>query len=641
MKVKVADSKLLILFAIFISVVVYMTITSIGLIDNTTASFIGDMQSEDIVFQLLDDINLLKETTNAIAEDKDIIEALQFIDENGYTDEYAQILRDNIQNFSHIMANLSFVDTITIISPSSNIIVSESGVLENYDVYSRDWFDTHMLFNSQATLTDVYDDIMTGKKASSIIRVVSDPSSGEALGFVLLDIFLDDLILNIKDNYRIADIEALISYPSGSIYSYQDELIFSDNQDIDYKAIYTDKNISFIEYFDADTHLVLAVDLDSIKQNEFVADNSSYVISRIVGLTLAITIIIIIVLLVLLKPIFSAITSLVHIIEELGEDYPEYNMGISKVGEMAKFVENSLPKKIKYLIYYDELTGLPNRKMFKILYKKFAVTQEPFAIILLDVKNFKGINDNCGDEIGDLVLIEIGRQLTGAVGGTDGVAIRYSGDEFIIIIEHDQIDNNVGEFYETKILPRFSQPLQYNDSKPIQVEFNAVAVVNPIHCGTEEDMITKIYVMLRECKELNTQRLFVFSNDVYSIYVNEERIKESLKLAIEQEEFVINYQPIVDGAKVVRKAEALVRWFSKDLGFVPPNKFIYVAEQTRMIIDLGYWIIERVAKDLQTLFKVNKPLQISINISPIQLMNLFLCVYCRTSHSYCVSVFPL
>ncbi|OON91194.1 MAG: hypothetical protein ATN34_00345 [Epulopiscium sp. Nele67-Bin002] len=370
---------------------------------------------------------------------------------------------------------------------------------------------------------------------------------------------------------------------------------------------------------DNDIELTLLADLASIKENEYVAQNSEYVVHRILLLTFSITVIILIVLTVLLRPVFSAINSLMNIIAELGEDYPEFT-GISQVEVMAKFIEQSLPKKIKYLIYYDELTGLPNRKMFKSLYRTFTNSNSTFVIMLMDIKNFKGINDSCGDEIGDKVLIDIGEKLTSALSGTDGTVVRYSGDEFIIIVNNEQVGNNIGEFFENEIFPKFEEPFIYPDKKPLQISFNSVAILSPLECGSEDDMITKIYVMLRKCKELNTSRLLLFNNAVYSIYVNEERIKASLKGAIEDEEFVVNYQPIVDGNKKVHKAEALIRWFSKDLGFIPPDKFISVAEQTRLIINLGDWIIERVAKDLKTLFERGCPVQISINISPIQIM---------------------
>ncbi|OON91294.1 MAG: hypothetical protein ATN33_01485 [Epulopiscium sp. Nele67-Bin001] len=621
MKMKLGDAKLLLLGALFILVVIYMTITSIALIDNTTASFISDMQGDDIIFQFLDDLELLKDTGDVLASSDVIIKASQNISQGIDVEENAQILMENISNYISIMTNLSFIRSISISNIQEEIIVTDVLFVENYQVLERPWVEEWMLSADRSALTNVYGNDAGDMLTSSVVKFIVDPDTGEALGAVLLNISLEDFIRKLEADYRIADIDIFLEHTNGIIYSFNDEILWTADIGVDFEAHYNSNDFSMLAYSfeDNDIELTLLADLASIKENEYVAQNSEYVVHRILLLTFSITVIILIVLAVLLRPVFSAINSLMNIIAELGEDYPEFT-GISQVEVMAKFIEQSLPKKIKYLIYYDELTGLPNRKMFKSLYRTFTNSNSTFVIMLMDIKNFKGINDSCGDEIGDKVLIDIGEKLTSALSGTDGTVVRYSGDEFIIIVNNEQVGNNIGEFFENEIFPKFEEPFIYPDKKPLQISFNSVAILSPLECGSEDDMITKIYVMLRKCKELNTSRLLLFNNAVYSIYVNEERIKASLKGAIEDEEFVVNYQPIVDGNKKVHKAEALIRWFSKDLGFIPPDKFISVAEQTRLIINLGDWIIERVAKDLKTLFERGCPVQISINISPIQIM---------------------
>ncbi|OOB76864.1 MAG: hypothetical protein BEN19_03670 [Epulopiscium sp. Nuni2H_MBin003] len=621
MKVKVVDSKILGLGIVFIAVVAYMTIASIGLMNKNTAVFISEMQTSDLIVQFDENLELLKSVSESLAENKIIIDIMQKANTYDYTQIDIQLLSDSLQSYYNILDDFSFVRSVSIINMQHNFIVSNEVFVTNYSIEERPWYYPEIFEEDEPIITEIYENVSTNSLTSSIVNFIVDPDTNQKIGIILINISPDDVFYRFQDEYRIADVNIFATYDGGHVALVDNKFITGDAANIDAYEKYAKQNVNIVNYkllenFD----VTMAIDLDSLNDNPYVVSNSNYVITKIILLTLSITIVIVICLIILLKPVFSAIGSLVHIIEELGEDYPEYNMQISKVAEMAKFVEHSLPKKIKYLIYYDELTGLPNRKMFKTLYRAFINTNQPFVIMLLDIKNFKGINDACGDEVGDQVLIDIGQKLTTALSNTEGAVIRYSGDEFIVLVQTNQIDNNIGEFFEKYILPEFDKPFVYEDKKPIAVEFNSVAVVNPTHCGTEEDMITKVYVMLKQCKELNTQRLFLFDNDVYSIYVNEERIKKSLKDAIKNEEFVVNYQPIVDANKQVQKAEALIRWFSKDLGFIPPNKFIYVAEQSRLIIDLGNWIIERVAKDLKTLQDEGRAVQISINISPIQIM---------------------
>ncbi|OOB78658.1 MAG: hypothetical protein BEN18_06575 [Epulopiscium sp. Nuni2H_MBin001] len=626
MKIKLLDARLLILGAVFFVVVFYMTVTSIDLIDENTAYFVSDMQAVDIMAQFSEDIKLLKDTANAVAADKDIISALQSAaEEGGYNDEILNDLNDNINNFIHIMGNLTFVDRIIVTSLDGEFAYSSySGLLKNFITQEREWFEDSMLDKTYPVIATPYANLTTGEITASIVKVVHDPVTGEPLGCVILNMFMSSLIREIQEAYRIAETDIFIRYDGNVTYSYGGNFVTNvQAEDVDFDVLYKDANfnvILFDDVFESELDVALAVNLDTIKHNEYVSSNSQFVINQIIILTIGIAIVIGVGLVIILRPVFSAISSLIHIIEELGEDYPEYNMGISKVAEMAEFIEQSLPKKIKYLIYYDELTGLPNRKMFKTLYRTFSNKGNPFVVMLLDVRNFKGINDACGDHTGDKVLIQIGEYLNQSVEHTDGTAIRYSGDEFLIIVPINQINNNIGKFYEESILSKFEEPFQYPDKKPILIEFNSAAICNPEQCGNEDDMITKIYVMIKKSKDLNMSQLLLFDNDIYSVYVNEEKIKETLKTAIDSEEFVLNYQPIIDPNKNVVKAEALVRWFSKELGFVPPNQFIYIAEQSRLIIDLSNWIMERVAKDLSSLIATGKTMQISINISPIHIM---------------------
>ncbi len=106
MKIKLADSKLVALGVVFVCVVLYMTITSISLIDNSTAHFIGDMQSEDTVTKFQNDITLLLDTADALSGDKEILEALQYANDFGYNDELGEVMLSSIFNFTHLRLHL-------------------------------------------------------------------------------------------------------------------------------------------------------------------------------------------------------------------------------------------------------------------------------------------------------------------------------------------------------------------------------------------------------------------------------------------------------------------------------------------------------------------------------------------------------
>ena len=127
--------------------------------------------------------------------------------------------------------------------------------------------------------------------------------------------------------------------------------------------------------------------------------------------------------------------------------------------------------------------------------------------------------------------------------------------------------------------------------------------------------------MMYSSKKSNKSSNLLFFNDViYNEILEIETMKEDLKYAVDNNEFVLYYQPIVDKNKVIKKLEALIRWNNRKLGYISPDKFIKYAEETGEIVKIGYWIIEEVCRNFNELFKSGNRLQISINVSPIQLM---------------------
>ncbi|OON91195.1 MAG: hypothetical protein ATN34_00350 [Epulopiscium sp. Nele67-Bin002] len=217
MKMKLGDAKLLLLGALFILVVIYMTITSIALIDNTTASFISDMQGDDIIFQFLDDLELLKDTGDVLASSDVIIKASQNISQGIDVEENAQILMENISNYISIMTNLSFIRSISISNIQEEIIVTDVLFVENYQVLERPWVEEWMLSADRSALTNVYGNDAGDMLTSSVVKFIVDPDTGEALGAVLLNISLEDFIRKLEADYRIADIDIFLEHTNGII----------------------------------------------------------------------------------------------------------------------------------------------------------------------------------------------------------------------------------------------------------------------------------------------------------------------------------------------------------------------------------------------------------------------------------------
>ncbi|MEE0933034.1 MAG: EAL domain-containing protein, partial [Clostridium sp.] len=322
------------------------------------------------------------------------------------------------------------------------------------------------------------------------------------------------------------------------------------------------------------------------------------------------------------KPILKSLDKLKILLRNL--DNEDLNFESLNEFEQLEVISSSLgtlvDKKIKSLIYYDELTKLPNRKLLFNLSNDLIEANKNFALIFVDLNKFKYINDVFGHSAGDEVLVNFSRRLKKCL-KDKGIVTRYSGDEFIIIY-NNYIDNDELQlFFNNVILEEFKEPITFNNGKKVFMNFAAGVSVYPKDGNSFNDLINKSDFMMYSSKRSSKNSKLLFFNDsIYKEILEIENMKEDLKYAVDNNEFILYYQPIVDKSKSIKKLETLIRWNNKKLGYIPPDKFIEYAEETGEIVKIGYWIIEEVCKNFIELFNSGHILQVSINVSPIQLM---------------------
>ena len=293
------------------------------------------------------------------------------------------------------------------------------------------------------------------------------------------------------------------------------------------------------------------------------------------------------------KPVMKSLDKLKVILGNLDKS----NIDLENIDEFKQLelisdsLSKSFDKKIQSLIYYDELTKLPNRKMLYLLCNKMIEFNSKFALIFIDLNRFKYINDVFGHSAGDELLISFSERLQSAL-EQKGTVTRYSGDEFIIIYHSYEGTEELEKFYNEKLLAEFSDPIEFNNTRII-VEFSAGVAIYPKDAQNFNDLIDKSdFMMYSSKKNFKNQKLVFFNDDMYSNIIKIENIKEQLKSAVDNEELVLYYQPIVNENRVIKKVEALIRWKNKELGFVSPMDFIPYAEESGEIVKIGYWIIE-------------------------------------------------
>lgn len=622
MNIKKFNIKVLIFSILFVSFFVYANLILLGEAQKRNTVLVGELFYEQISNRLEKDNEIIKNLVAKISNSETIKNILTNNIE--YTElsqtEKNQIL-EQINIFEGVLDELSFVNSVNIVSIKGNYLFSNGQIYDDFDIRTRSWFKEEYLNPNKdnVIVTNIHEDFTTNKNTMSYVEFINSQDGKEVIGAVVLDIYIEELLDFIETAFIFENLQARIVCKSGTIYTSKDNNMYKD---IDFE----DKNITNYykiagteDIFNNESHLEMIFDKKTISEYLF----EDYADKVIIIMGIFLLIVMIIAINVMFNPILKATLKLKELLIDISDEDEVDIFGKKnkkrEIEVISESLEKSFDKKIKNLIYYDHLTNLPNRKYLNMMCKDMQDLKEPFSLIFIDVNNFKSINDNYGHSTGDDFLIKFSQKLE-QIFKEKGIVSRYSGDEFVILYKNIKDENELLDFYNNNVKKAFKEPLYINKKLSMIAEFSAGAAIYPIHGKTYSDIIKKSDFMMYKNKNNKTTDLTIFNREIYDEYLYLDNLKRELKYAIKNQEFVIYYQPIINSKKQVKKAEALIRWNSKKLGFVPPDKFIKHAEETRDIIEIGYWIVDDVCKTLRKLNEQNIFIQMSINVSPIQIM---------------------
>jgi len=280
---------------------------------------------------------------------------------------------------------------------------------------------------------------------------------------------------------------------------------------------------------------------------------------------------------------------------------------------------------LQYLSTHDPLTDLPNRRFFtdrlEHAIKIAERTHSKMAIIFLDLDEFKEVNDSLGHDIGDELLKEVSNRLTLSLRSTDTLS-RIGGDEFYILLENVKSHADIESIVQ-KIYDEFQTPFACKEYS-IETTASMGIAIYPENGVDSVSLIKNSDLAMYQSKNRGRNHFSFFYEELSDQMRERMRWIIALKDAVHScSEFTLMYQPKISSVsgKIVA-VESLVRWNSSVLGFAGPDKFIRLAEETKLIVPLGKWIIEKACQDFLGLLKEGYNLShVFINISSVQLLH--------------------
>jgi len=278
-------------------------------------------------------------------------------------------------------------------------------------------------------------------------------------------------------------------------------------------------------------------------------------------------------------------------------------------------------EKVVSLSYYDPLTGLPNRTLFherlKLQLQDVARQQGRIALLILDIERFKTINDTLGRQAGDALLKEVATRIEHGLHPASWAA-RIGADHFAIVVPGVATEGELGRRIEERLGEIFAAPFTAAGPE-LRLSARVGIALFPDDGADAETVFRNAEAAVKNAKVTGDRYLF-YTQAMTERIAETLSLENKLRQALEQEQFVLHYQPKVElHDRRIVGVEALIRWQSPELGLVPPNRFIPLLEETGLILGVGSWALRRAALDHRGWVEQGlKAPRVAVNVSQIQ-----------------------
>ena len=316
-------------------------------------------------------------------------------------------------------------------------------------------------------------------------------------------------------------------------------------------------------------------------------------------------------------------TGLEHLVDDFLDSFWIYLLtfvvGQVVIYQLFRLIATAESKRREDLIFqasHDPLTQLPNRSYLSMHKGQWLNPQRPFSVLYVDMDHFKSVNDSFGHEFGDEVLRELAQRMQ-AVSPPDATLVRQGGDEFLMFLHETDRER----------LLSLSRVMIAELSRPYRVagiDFTLGASVGialyPQHGEDLDNLLRAADLAMYEAKK-HKNSVRIFADEMQKDHLQKLRVEQMLRKGLDNDELFMVYQPQIDQQGRLYGVEALVRWQSPELGFMPPDKFIAIAEASGLMPKLGEFVLRRSLKEMSELQQAfGLDFHVSVNVSVRQFM---------------------
>ena len=281
-------------------------------------------------------------------------------------------------------------------------------------------------------------------------------------------------------------------------------------------------------------------------------------------------------------------------------------------------------RELENIAMYDRLTGLPNRNMLNYQLKKLLATvkreSNKLTVMFVDFDKFRKINDTHGHDIGDAFLINAAQRIRGCLRDSD-MLFRFGADEFVVVFLEKSI-NQGAPILATKLLNSFREPIAVDEM--LFYTSSSIGIASTEDASIlMDDLVRQSDMAMYASKDSGGDKFSTFSDDMQKAVIRKVELENEVRDALERGEFSFALQPQVEIATgKLFGFEALIRWVHPERGFIPPDEFIPLIENTANMLKIGYWGLKKAFEILQKLDDLGfKELKIAVNLSASQFLD--------------------